>query len=49
MGSVAFRDCLRMQSHAELIKGRRIIVESLSEDNSECRLTLVRDKNEQPD
>lgn len=33
----------------ELIKGRRIIVESLSEDNSECRLTLVRDKNEQPD
>ena len=28
----------------ELIKGRRIVVEALSEDNSDCKLILVRDK-----
>lgn len=28
----------------ELIKGRRIVVEQISEDNTDCRLVLVRDK-----
>ncbi len=29
----------------ELIKARRIVVSSLSEDNTDCRIALVRDKN----
>lgn len=30
----------------ELIKGRRILVDEVSEDNSDCKITLVRDKAE---
>ena len=31
----------------ELIKGRRIMVEGISEDYEDCRITLIRDKNKE--
>ena len=31
----------------ELIKGRRVMVESISDDYEDCRITLIRDKNKE--